>query len=234
MISKELLYKNSLDLIEHIYNESMYNSDVLLSDLYRIYDIINSINNSQMSSKQWLVDTLVPILTAKSNYTYNGNEYIRDDKLKDILILGSWYGLTSILLKELLDPSIKIWNVDSDPVCEIIGRGLQKNIDNCEENRFATSDAVDYFLDRTDSYQVIINSSCEHMEQEDIDIILNTKGPNTLVCFQSNNYHDEPEHINTHNSLDDFVKSLNLVRVFWSGTLKPTDAKYERYMVIGI
>lgn len=234
MTSKELLYKNSLDTIEHIYKESMYNSDVLLSDLYRIYDVINSINSSQMSSKQWLVDILVPILTAKSDYTYNGNKYIRDAELKDILILGSWYGLTSFLLKEQLDPSIKIWNVDSDFTCEIIGRMLQKGMNSCAENRFATADALEYYLDRTDSYQVIINTSCEHMEQEDLDIILNTKLPNTLVCFQSNNYDEEPEHINTHNSLEEFVKSLNLLRVFWSGTFNPADAKYERYMVIGI
>lgn len=231
MSYREQLFKNSLDVIEEIYNESKYNPKV---DLYRSYDIINSVNDAQLSSKQWLVDQLVPILQAKSEYTYSGSKYLRDGEARDILILGSWYSITSLLLKEQIDKSVKIWNVDSDPYCEIISRKLQNNIPSCNENYFITYDAIEYYFDRSDAFQVIINTSCEHMEQDDIDLMLSIKPPNTLICFQSNNYHDEPEHINTHSSLTSFEKSLNLVRMFWSGTYKPTNVEYERYMVIGI
>ena len=231
MSYREQLFKNSLDVIEEIYEESKYNPKV---DLYRSYDIINSINDAQLSSKQWLVDQIVPILQAKSEYTFSGSKYLRDGEARDILVLGSWYGITSLLLKEQIDHSVKIWNVDSDPYCELISRKLQKNIPTCKENYFITSDAMEYYFDRSDAFQVIINTSCEHMEQEDIDLMLSIKPPNTLICFQSNNYHNEPEHINTHSSLSSFEKSLKLVRTFWSGTLKPTNAEYERYMVIGI
>ena len=74
MSYREQLFKNSLDVIEEIYNESKYNPKV---DLYRSYDIINSVNDAQLSSKQWLVDQLVPNLQAKSEYTYSGSGGLR-------------------------------------------------------------------------------------------------------------------------------------------------------------
>ena len=71
------------------------------------------------------------------------------------------------------------------------------------------------------------------MEQEDIRMILNSKPIDTIACFQSNNYHNEAEHINTHNSLDEFVDSLQLASVYYKGEMCPSE-DYTRYMVIGI
>ena len=221
MMLKENLYKNALSIIEEIYNESKYNKDV---DLYRSYDIINATNDAQIASKEWLVDNLAPFLNKK---------YL-EFPLRDVLIQGAWYGVTGMLLREHIGNNhTKIWNVDSDPLCEKYGNMLQRNNPSLENNSFHTDDAIEYYFDRADSYQLIINTSCEHMEQEDIDLILGSKPINTIACFQSNNYHDEPEHINTHNNVEEFAASLNLARVFWSGTLKPSE-DYERYMVIGI
>lgn len=219
MNSRELLYKNALSTIEKIYLESKYNPDV---DLYRSFDVMNSVNDAQMDSKQWLVDTLLPFLDKK--YT------VFD--IKDILILGAWYGVTGLLLREHLDPVVKIWNVDSDPECEKYSHLLKQSIPHSENNFSITSDAAEYFFDNVDAYQVIINTSCEHMEQEDIDLMLSMKNIETVVCLQSNNFHKEPEHINTYNSVDEFADSLN-INVLWKGALKPSD-EYERYMVIGI
>lgn len=217
---KEQLYHNALKAIEEIYNQSKYNPEV---DLYRIYDIVNSTNEAQIKSKQWLVDNLAPFINRK---------YIEND-LTNILILGGWYGVTGILLREHLPQEVKINSVDSDPVCTIIGRELIRNIPNCENNQFGIEDAAEYFFDKGQGYQLIVNTSCEHMDQDDLSLIVASKNKNSLICFQSNNYHNEPEHINTHNSVDEFADSLNLARVFWKGTLKPSE-EYERYMVIGI
>ena len=218
MNCRELIYKNALREIERIYKDSQYNKE---EDLYRSYDIMNAINDAQMNSKQWLVDNLLPFLDKK--YTYFD--------VRDILVLGSWYGVTSILLREHIDPSVKIWNIDSDPECEHFCHALKYNIPGCENNIPVTADAAEYFFDNADTYQVIINTSCEHMDQEDIDLMLSIKNPETLVCLQNNNFHKEPEHINTYNSVDEFAASLN-IHVLWKGTLKPSD-EYERYMVIG-
>ena len=96
----EIIYENALKLIGDIYIESKYNKDV---DLYRSFDVINSLNETQLKGKQWLVDTLVPFL---------------NKDLKDIIILGSWYGLNGMLIRQKIDNDIKIWNVDSDPLCK--------------------------------------------------------------------------------------------------------------------
>lgn len=217
---REKIYRNALNIIEDIYNQSKYNKEV---DLYRSYDIINALNSAQTASKEWLVDNLKQFL----------NEDYLEDKLRDIIVMGSWYGVTGMLLREHINHDVKIWNIDSDPMCEIYGNRLQQEIDSFEYNWFHTEDALEYYFDRYDAYQLIINTSCEHMDNEDLNLMLSMKPSKTIVCLQSNNFHKEPEHINTHNSVEEFIESLNLVRVFWSGTLKPSD-EYERYMVIGV
>jgi len=73
MTFKETLYKNALKAIEEIYVKSKYDPNV---DLYRSFDIMNSVNENQIKNKEWLVDTLLP--------------YIDQDKLKHVVILGSW------------------------------------------------------------------------------------------------------------------------------------------------
>lgn len=220
MSYKEIIYKNALKEIEKIYIESKYDPNI---DLYRSFDIMNSVNDAQMASKEWLVNELSKYLT---------DEYLPYG-LRDIMVMGSWYGLTGILLREHLDQEVKIWNVDSDPKCEEIHWELRQNIPKCENNKGMTDDAIDYFLERTDAFQLIINTSCEHMDPDDVRLITHSKDNNTMICFQSNNYHDEPEHINTHDSLDSFVESLDLVRVFYKGEMSPSK-DYTRYMVIGI
>jgi hypothetical protein len=225
MSYKEHLYRNALSVIEKIYEESKYNPDV---DLYRSFDIINSVNDAQIKSKEWLVNNLI---------NYISPEFLKDVlweyNLRDVIVLGSWYGVTGMLLREHIKDEINIWNIDSDPGCKQYSHVLQYGTSAYQNNYIITADAMEYYLDRTDAFQLIINTSCEHMDQEDLDMILALKPSDTIVCFQSNNYHAEAEHINSHDSLESFEKSLNLTRVFWSGSIKPSE-EYERYMVIGI
>jgi hypothetical protein len=220
MMYKEEVYKNALEIIRNIYEDSKYNPN---TDLYRSLDLITATNDAQMSSKEWLVNTLVDYLNPK---------YLTFE-LRDVLIMGGWYGLTGIILRQQIDREVKIWNVDSDPECAHFQHMLQWNNPDYEHNIPVTDDAIEYYFDRTDAFQLIINTSCEHMEQEDIRMILNLKPIDTIACFQSNNYHNEAEHINTHNSLDEFVDSLQLASVYYKGEMNPSE-DYTRYMVIGI
>lgn len=212
---KEHLYKNALSQVEKIYKESKYNPDV---DLYRSFDIINSVNDNQISSKEWLVENLLP--------------FVSQSELYNIAILGSWYGLLGIILRHHISEEVHIRNIDSDPESKNIGLNFIKDNETYRNNFFIISDAVNHVMENPNRYQVIINTSCEHMEPDDIQFILKSKGGNSMICFQSNNYHSVQSHINTHNSLDDFVNSLNLVDVYYAGVYKAKD--YERYMVIGI
>ena len=221
MTYKETIYKNALDEINNIYEESKYNSKV---DLFRSQDLITSTNSAQMSSKEWLVETLIPFI---SDF-----KYLNVD-LTDILVMGSWYGLTGMILRQHINNDIKIWNIDSDPDAARYCNSLQRNNSDFDNNVPITDDAMEYYFDRTNTFQLIINTSCEHMEQEDLQMVLNSKPANTMACFQSNNYHKEAEHINTHDSLDSFVESLNLASVYYKGSMEPS-ADFTRYMVIGV
>lgn len=98
---KELIYKNALECIREIYEESKYNPKV---DLYRSLDIIVATNDAQIASKEWLVNTLIQYLDSK---------YLTFP-LRDVLIMGSWYGITGAVLRQYISDNVKIWNIDSD------------------------------------------------------------------------------------------------------------------------
>ena len=69
------------------------------------------------------------------------------------------------------------------------------------------------------------------MEKSDIQLINKLKPKDSVVILQSNNYTDVNSHVNTSNSLEEFVSYLKLSEVLFKDTLV-TD-NYERYMVIG-
>ena len=211
---KTEIYKNALKAIEKIYTKSMYNPDV---DLYRSFDIINSLNESQIASKEHLTEAIIPILSDIKN-------------LKRIAILGSWYGLLGIMLRQHLTNDVHISNIDSDSLTEKIGTLLFNN----ENNKFYTDDAVDHmFSQGKNKYQLIINTSCEHMEQDDVLLMRYRKNNDTVICFQSNNYFAIDGHINCSNSLEEFVDSLSLSTVLHASALRIEANDYERYTVIG-
>ena len=211
---KTNLYKNGLSAIGKIYEESKYNEDI---DLFRSFDIINSLNDNQFNSKEWLVQALLPYL-----------KEIED--LNKILILGSWYGLLGAILRQYIDKDISIINVDTDPMTKIIGNKICKE-DIYSNNTFIVDDAVNYLIEKIQWNQVIINTSCEHMEREEVQLLIKMKKRDTLICFQSNNYDSVTSHINTSNSLDEFVDYLGLVDVKLAESKRI--ASYDRYTVIG-
>ena len=77
--------------------------------------------------------------------------------------------------------------------------------------------------------EVIINTSCEHITQEQYDRWLSLQPKNSVLVLQSNNY-DIPEHVRLAHSLDDFKKQSNL-NVVWAGELELP--LYKRWMIIG-
>jgi hypothetical protein len=80
-------------------------------------------------------------------------------------------------------------------------------------------------------YTAIINTSCEHMEQEDLIGIIKRKQKDTWICFQTNDYVELDSHINCWPDAQMFADSLELDYVAYIGTLNLGD--FNRYMVIG-
>jgi hypothetical protein len=77
---------------------------------------------------------------------------------------------------------------------------------------------------------VIINTSCEHITQEQYDLWISGVPYNSLIVLQSNNY-NIPEHVRTAQSLEDFKNQCGLGRIEWAGELELP--LYKRFMVIG-
>jgi hypothetical protein len=216
MSYREEIYKNALKQIEKIYTESKYNPD---KDLYRSLDIMHSVSDGQFASKEWLVKNLEP--------------FINHGELHNVAVLGSWYGLVGMILRHHISKEVSIVNIDSEALTAEIGLSFVKNNPIYKNNFYKIDDAVNHIMEaQPNAYQIIINTSCEHMEPDDIQFILKSKGGKSMICFQSNNYDSVQSHINTSKSLDDFVNSLNLIDVYYAGTLEAND--YERYMVIGV
>ena len=82
------------------------------------------------------------------------------------------------------------------------------------------------------SYSVVVNTSCEHLEQSVIDGTIARANENTLFVLQSNNYIEVDEHINCSISLGEFAERYEN-KLKNCKTYELNMDKYTRFMLIG-
>ena len=198
-----------LKLIEEVYNESMYGEN----DIYRIKDLIHSVDKNHWKSKQWLVREFYKL------YDHNqGSFYVG----------GGWYGLLSHLMRmQWPEEGLNLTSGDIDPRCEEFGWKLFHNSDI----NFVTEDMTSRDLSE---YSAIISTSCEHVEPEILEKFIRSKNSNAWVVLQTNNYDELDSHINCYPDVMSFanwVEPLIKERIYFAGTLRLGD--FDRYMVIG-
>ena len=182
-----------------------------VDDLYRIKDVVHSVDKNHWESKKWLVDKLFDL------YNHNAGKFY---------VAGGWYGMMAYQLRQKwAGEEMNIISADCDPMCEDYAWELfgEYDID------FRTVD-VNEEQDLS-QYSAIINTSCEHMEQEDLLSIIERKDRQAWVAFQTNNYVDLNSHINCWPTAQLFAESLNLNWVASVETLQLKD--FNRFMVIG-
>ena len=180
-----------------------------------VYDLSKNFYESfrpdHIRSKKWLVHEICKHV--------KGN-------LKRVAVLGSW---NSVLLKELLEnkKNVEHWDFydidhgchrDRDMYCE--SNQLQRNY-TCIENDVPTLFAHE---DIHKQYDLIINPSCEHMED-----IKTFKGP--MYALTSNNYTTIKEHINTITKHEELAIKNGINNIAYEGSLKLTN--YTRFCTIG-
>lgn len=189
----------------------MYNflaniSSVLTDDL-DMKSFADSLSRTQLTSKRWLVDTLV------------AQQFKQHPS---ILILGGWYGTYLVpMLVEALQPS-KIYFNDIDPSCLDVARKLHRNpiIEYCQ------FDATQHHFDRR--VDIVINTSCEHMSSYDQMLQIS---PGCLFVLQACDNGNDPGHVNISSSTQEFVAKLNLSQVLFAGRRQL--GHKNRFMVIG-
>ena len=168
-----------LDLFKNIMNEARNNPDLL-----------DSFSPNQFKSKENLINHIkkLNILNSES----------------EIVIFGFWYG--SILIPAFYNEVKRITAIDIDD--NVIGIAKNRIFKNYDKIDFIVNDAFVWAnkSSRIKSTNLIINTSCEHMQpMKNLPILNNI---NSYFAFQSNNMFDIETHINCVNNIEEFKKQL--------------------------
>ena len=170
---------------------------------------LESFWKGQIRSKEWLVKQLGVFV----------------GKPVTIDIFGGWNGVLASILFHAPYPVKSIRSIDIDPKCE--ATAITMNMLEHIAGRFhaVTADMCNL---RSDA-DVAINTSCEHITQDQYEQWLTCLPYDSLIVLQSNNYNIH-EHVRTADSLEEFIQQSQL-DVYWSGKLELP--LYDRYMIIG-
>lgn len=171
----------------------------------------------QIRSKEWLIETLEHVIYPETNKTMIFPVSVD--------INGGWVGVLASMLFQSDIPIKHIRSIDIDPGCEPVANTM--NQIEFEAGKFKAITA-DMCALRCDA-DVIINTSCEHIDQDQYDMWLSGHPHNSLLVLQSNNY-DIPEHVRIAKTLSEFELQSG-VDVVWSGELELP--MYKRFMIIG-
>ena len=168
--------------------------------------------SGQLKSKEWLIEALSMQFSVK------------DDPVS-IEIHGGWVGVLASMLFQSSIPIKRIASLDIDPTCEPIATMMNKGEEIQGKFQAITGDMCNLisFVD------VVINTSCEHITQDQYETWLGKRNDNQILVLQSNNYIID-EHIRPANSLEEFKTQSNIT-VIWEGELKLP--LYTRWMIIG-
>ena len=165
--------------------------------------------SGQMKSKEWLISNLEPFVTKPSR----------------IEIHGGWVGVLASMIFQSKIPARYIASVDIDPLCEHVATMMNKIEEQDGRFKAITGDMCTVPING----DIIINTSCEHITQEQYNTWLERTPINSLLVLQSNNYKID-EHIRIANSVDEFVEHSK-IQVLWKGELQLQ--LYKRFMIIG-
>lgn len=166
--------------------------------------------SGQLKSKEWLISCL--------------GEHINSPVRIDIH--GGWVGVLASMIFQSTIPARYICSVDIDPSCEPIATMMNKIEEQDGRFRAITADMCSAPV----SGDVVINTSCEHITQEQYNLWLSKIPQTSLLVLQSNNY-KIPEHVRTATDLEEFKTQCGLKTVLWTGKLDLP--LYRRFMIIG-
>lgn len=163
----------------------------------------------QVSSKEWLIENLSNFVNTPS----------------DIDIYGGWVGVLASMIFQSNIPVRNIRSIDIDPDCKNVATMMNKGEEITGRFSAITADMCD-----TESVAaIVINTSCEHVSQQQFEIWKSKISSKSLILLQSNDY-DIPEHVRTATSLEEF-KDQSQINVIWEGEKQLL--LYKRFMLIG-
>ena len=166
--------------------------------------------SGQLKSKEWLIDNLRPQI----------KNFVTVD------IHGGWVGVLASMMFQSSLPIKHIRSIDIDPTCESIATTMNQLELETGKFRAVTGDMCQI----GSTADIIINTSCEHITQEQYDAWLSLIPEDSLLVLQSNDY-KIPEHVRISQNIDDFKNQSNLKQILYAGELDLP--LYKRFMIIG-
>lgn len=171
---------------------------------------LDAFYRGQISSKEWLIKELEKRVTEPVT----------------VEIHGGWVGVLASLMFQSKMSINHITSIDIDNSCKEIAEEMNRL--ELIEGRFSalTKDMCEC----VPSSDLIINTSCEHIDQTQYDIWLNKIPKDRLIILQSNNYNIS-EHVRLADNIDIFVQQSKLSNILFQGLLELP--LYNRFMIIG-
>jgi hypothetical protein len=177
------------------------------------YRTLESFWKGQVRSKIWLINNLAQHINKKEN---------------NIVIHGGWNGVLASLLFQSGISIRKIISTDIDPLCEETANTINKIEEMDGRFKAVTCDMAVYEYDLQPD--IIINTSCEHIDQSTYERWLSKIPNGSIIVLQSNNYFELDEHIRCAHDIEDFKQQSKIIPKSQHELDLP---KYKRFMLIG-
>src|SRR6056300_576156 len=175
--------------------------------------LLDSSTTSQAESKLWLASELSKL----------------DLKYKKVAIIGGWFAqyLTSLLIENLNVDFVHNYDIDKD--AQIISYKFNRRYK--EQGKYKASSDNLFLKPINENYDMVINTSCEHMFPMRKFRELNPH-LKPIYVLQSTNETKYDDHINCVNSPEELANQAILEDVYYTGS-KILDNGMTRYIVIG-
>jgi hypothetical protein len=170
---------------------------------------LESFWKGQIRSKEWLIQNL--------------RSHIK--KVITVDICGGWNGVLASMLFQSDIPCKEIRSIDIDSSCEETANTMNKLEHMVGKFQAITADMCELSYNA----DVVINTSCEHLTQDQYRQWLKHIPETTLLVLQSNNYQID-EHVRIAESLEHFEEQSG-INVLWKGEIELP--LYKRFMLIG-
>lgn len=186
-------------------------------------------SRGQVLSKLWMVDQL-KVLFGK--------------ELGTVVHYGGWYATIAQLLFEHFQIK-NYYNIEIDSICIEISEHFNR-VQHINNWQFKASqqdcDKIQYKNGAFDTWvqnrhqesiclnvkpNLIINTSCEHMT----DSWFHNLPDGMLVCLQTNDYFDNPQHSNCVHGVDEAKQKYPMSTLYYEGEIDTE--LYNRFMLIG-
>jgi len=179
----------------------------------RVQHILQSFEEQYIRNRAWLVNTVSVYTTI-----LGGNAYV----------FGGRHGVLASMIADNWKDIERVYNIDNDPECAIIGKIMHHNDPRIE---FITCDATDFARDRYIDPELIVNTCTAHLAQEEFDTWMAEVPDSRPIVLQGSNRFMDKGHVRCSETLEAFVENNHLDNIRFSGILPST--KGQQFMLIG-